>query len=879
MKKNMFILVFAGFFTAMFLSVLAETIEKKNYVTSRVSTKPPIIDGNLNDSAWQAVEWESNFIQHDPYEGVEPSQRTSFKILYDNNNMYFAVRAHDTEADKIDARLARRDEIGGDFIGLQIDSYFDHRTAFTFMVNAGGVKMDGIFTNDGEDEDWTLDPIWYAKTSIDENGWSAEIKIPLSQLRYGKKEVQIWGLQVSRMLHRKTELSLWQHIPKSAPGWTHNFGELQGITGLKPPRRIEFLPYIVGQVETMKPEAGNPYITGHKKTLNFGLDGKIGLSSDLTVDFTINPDFGQVEADPSVVNLTAYETYFEEKRPFFIEGKNIFAYSLMIGDGDNANNNLFYSRRIGRSPSYYPDTKKGEYVNMPQNSTILGAMKLSGKTKKGLSIGILDAVTQAENAEIDNNGERRFKAVAPLTNYFISRIQKDLNDGATSFGGVFTNTSRNISHKHLEYLNKTAYTGGFDFSHRWKERTWFIQAKTVFSHIAGTKEAMLRQQRSSRRYFQRPDQNYMEVDSNRTSLSGYGGSLFFGRQGNSHVNFMVGGYWNSPGFEINDIGYMRQTDQIMQFCWTGLSWWKPFSIFRSMNISISQWNAWSFGKEKLGSGGNFNINAQFKNFWRYNFGVNYQSRQFSTTLLRGGDGMYLPSNFGFFMSLHTDQKKVVSFNINGNYSKKKDKFSRNKNLSAGISFRPTKMFSISLNPFYNVNRNDLQYVKGFDYLDDRRYIFGRLTQQTIGMVIRFNYNVSPDLSIQYYGQPFISAGAYSGLKYIINPRADIYANRFHVFTGNEIEYRAAVEAYYLDEQGDGSVDYTVSNPDFNFRQFQSNLIIRWEYSPGSTIYFVWSQGRTGSGGNAFSPQLDMRELFTVHPHNVFLVKFNHWFSL
>lgn len=875
--KNLIVFLCTGILS---LPVFSRNIDKRVYHTKYINPVPPVIDGHMNDEIWQKVEWGSGFVQHEPCEGDPPSQATAFKILYDNKNIYIGIRAYDTEPEKIDTRLSRRDQIEGDLVAVQFDSYYDQQTAFTFMVNAGGGKMDGMYTNDGENQDWTPDPVWYTETSVDDKGWTAEMKIPLSQLRFSGKEQQVWGFQVGRLLFRKEELSLWQPIPRDAPGWVHRFGTLEGIQGLQSNTRVEILPYAVGKAESMLPELGNPFVNGSRRNMNFGVDGKMGITSDLTLDFTVNPDFGQVEADPSVVNLTAYETFYQEKRPFFIEGKNILSYPLMLGDGDMANNNLFYSRRIGRRPRYYPDTDDGEYVRMPENSTILGAAKMTGKTKNGLSVGVLDAVTQMEEAEIDRNGDRRFETVAPLTNYFLARMQKDYNEGATRMGGIITHTLRDIDSENLDFLNRTAVTGGLDLYHSWKDRTWFIAVKSIFSRITGTREAMIAQQRSPRRYFQRPDADYLKVDSSLTSLSGQGGSVFFGRQGNSHINFVVGSSWQSPGLEINDMGYMRESDQILQFSSVGFRWWEPFSIFRNMNINLFQWSVWNFGRANIQNGGNINMHAQFKNYWGAGFGINLNSPTFSTATLRGGPGIYLPSAWNTWFHMNTNQKNAVYFSLRGSYRKSNDGYSGNYSISPGINLRPGRMFSLELDPFYRVNRNNLQYVDEIDHNNNSRYLLSRISQTTLGMVLRLNYTITPNLTIQYYGQPFVSAGKYSRLKYVTDPKAERYQDRFHTYAGDEIEFDQETDTYYIDEDSDQETDYAVGSPDFNFRQFRSNLVIRWEYTPGSTLYLVWSQGRTDyrEDGN-YSFRNDMRDLFDVYPHDVFLIKLNKWFSL
>ncbi len=861
-------------------SALVYADEKKIYKTKRANPHPPVIDGKLTDPVWESVPWAGDFIQRQPFDGKPATQKTAFKILYDNKNIYVGIRAYDTEPDKIAKRMARRDQIDGDLVGIQLDTYYDHRTAFTFLVNAAGVKIDGIYINDGEYEDWTLDPVWYVKTSCDEKGWTAEMRIPLSQLRFGKKETHVWGLEVARLLYRKEEISFWQPIAQDAPGFVHLFGELHGIEGIKPPRHIELLPYSVGKTESMKKQPGNPFVPGRVWNGSLGLDGKIGVTSNLTLDFTVNPDFGQVEADPSVVNLTAFETFYKEKRPFFIEGKNILDYRIMMGDGDIANDNLFYSRRIGKPASYYPSTGPDEYVKMPENSSILTALKLTGKTKSGFSIGIMDAVTAREQAIIDNDGKRRYVTVEPMTNYFLGRLQKDFRRGATTVGFIVTNTYRDIKDDNLNFLNRNAVTGGFDFNHEWNNRSFFFSIKTVFSYIQGSKDAILLQQLSSRRYYQRPDANHVSVDSSLTSLSGHGGSIFIGKTGKGHFNYVFGGTWRSPGLELNDMGYLRESDMIIQFQSLSYRWWEPFAIFRSFNANINQWSVWDFGLTHTGDGGNINFNLQFKNYWFFGMGVGINSQTLSTTALRGGPALLLPSSWNAWVNLRSDPKKLLQFTINGSENILMDDYSKSYSIRPGITWRPSNRILMSFNPFYSINKMNLQYVETLSYDDDKRYIFASIKQNTLGVVLRLNLSITPNLTIQYYGQPFVSGVDYSTMKYITNPKAKKYSDRFHTYTDDEISYNSGGGYYEIDENRDGTVDYYISNPDFNFREFNSNLVIRWEYIPGSTIYFVWSQGRTGYAGTGeFSFTNDVTDLFRIYPHDVFLIKINKWFSL
>lgn len=855
-------------------------IEKRSYRTKRIDGQAPVIDGKLDDNAWESVDWGSGFIQVEPNEGQKPSQDTAFKIIYDEKNLYVAIRAFDTEPGKIEKRLSRRDNASGDVVAIQFDSLCDRRTAFSFEISAAGVKEDELITENGMnfDDDWN--PIWYTRTRIDDKGWTVEIKIPFDQLRFSKMDSHLWGLEVSRRIFRKDEASRWQFIPVNSPGYVHLFGELHGIDGIKGKREAELSPYTVGKYETFEKEEGNPFATGNAAALTGGLDGKIGVSSNLTLDFTINPDFGQVEADPSEVNLSVFETYFSEKRPFFIEGSNILKFQITGGDGGFAMDNLFYSRRIGRVPHYEPDLRDGEYIDFPDSTRIIGAFKLSGKTKKGISIAILDSVTAREEAELDFSGERRFETVEPFTNYFVMRLQKDYRAGDTRIGGMFTATNRSIHESYLDFLHREAYTGGIDFVHNWKQKTYYVIFRAIFSHVRGSKEAIAETQLSSRRYYQRPDAGYLDFDPNRTSLTGHGGTISLGREGTGHVMYSGGVTWRSPGLELNDVGYLRSANQIMQWFWLGYRIWKPFSIFRSVHLNLNQYQGWDFGQNRLFNGMNINLNAYLKNYWSIGMGVEANFRGLSNTELRGGPALATPGGYFSWFFIGSDYRKKFNVELDGHLQHgEKDSFS-GKEISIELNYRPIQSLSIELEPSINWGETELQYVDTLDYGQDTRYLFAYLDQKTVAIEIRLDFSLTPDLSIQYYGQPFISAGKYSRFKRIIEPRAKNYSDRFQVFPGSQVGYDAENEMYNFDENGDGLVDYSVAQPDFNFRQFRSNLVIRWEFKPGSTLYLVWSQGRTGFEQiGDFSFRRDWRGLFDVAPYNVFLVKFTYLFNL
>ena len=689
----------AGTLRAQFNPPQAPT-PRKNYAAAYVNPHAPAIDGKLDDPVWAGAGWEGGFIQSRPYEGREPSQKTEFKITYDEHAIYIAVRALDSRTHEIERRISRRDNCGGDTVSVSIDSLFDHLTAYVFTVNACGVKADQMVVNGGMDysdeHDMSWDPIWDAAAAIDQNGWTAEMSIPFSQLRFGNKELQVWGLQVSRYLFRLSEESEWQPIPRNAPGYVHLYGELRGLRGLASPHQFEIMPYTVGRLKTYRAEPGNPFSTGSDRSLVGGLDGKIGVTSDLTMNFTVNPDFGQVEADPSVVNLTAYETYFEEKRPFFIEGRNILNYQLVGGDGESSSDNLFYSRRIGRYPQYVPDT--GAYLEMPEATPILGAFKLTGKTRSGLSIGVLDSLTARESALLSDGGVPYGLPVEPLTNYFVARAQQDYNGGATTLGGMLTSVNRDIRNANLSFLHDAAQTGGLDFFHSWKNKTYYFSLKTIFSRVHGSPEAILATQTSSVRYFQRPDADYLKVDPTRRSLFGTGGSVEIGKQGGGHWQYVAGFTWRSPGLELNDVGFLRQTDQMTEYVWAGYNVYEPAGIFRSYSVNLNQRATWNFGGQTTSNGGNFNAWGQFKNFWSAGLGLNLSAESLSPSSLRGGPSLRQAPLRSLWFNVQTDNRRKIRLSLSASGTERTNGDSEYWSVRPALNIVPSPALTLSFEP-------------------------------------------------------------------------------------------------------------------------------------------------------------------------------------
>ncbi|OGC10233.1 hypothetical protein A2V82_09680 [candidate division KSB1 bacterium RBG_16_48_16] len=853
---------------------------KRQYKAMRINSSAPEVDGVLNDPIWRKAAKAQGFVQIMPHEGQPASEKTFFQIVYDDHNLYVGIYAFDLSPDDIVGRTTRRDDISeSDMVGVFIDSYSDKRTAFEFSVNPVGVKKDVIHSDGGEIEDPSWEPVWFVATSKNDLGWFAEMRIPFSQLRYANHREHTWGIEIYRYIFRRQELSGWQFIPHNAPLMVPLFGELLGLKNITAPLRLELLPYSVASRHTYKTGSANGPVKELDNFLSGGLDGKIALSSDMTLDFAINPDFGQVEADPSEVNLTAFETFFEEKRPFFIEGKNIFSYPLTNTSLDASQEQIYYSRRIGRAPQYSPTVQSNYSLNVPATTSILGALKLTGKTAHGYSFAILDAVTAEEKALLSAGQTHQDITVEPLANFFVGRLQKDLHQGGTTFGGIFTGTHRDISSPNLLFLNKEAYAGGVDLSHTWHNREYKFDFSASLSQIAGDKQALLEAQTSSARYFQRPDASHLDLDSSRTSLSGNGGYIGIGKIGGGHWRYFLGGYWRTPGFELNDIGYLRRADQIMQLAHIGYDYWTPIGLARRLLINIDQWAGWNFGREKIFGEQHINFMLQFLSYHWLGMGITRNDEQLSPYFLRGGPAFLLPSSWSNWIQFYSDSRYALSASLSlVNYWRETDS-SETHTLRASMLWRPGSRISLSVQPLFSWKNDPLQYVATVSPDNQSRYIFAAIQQKTLGIVFRLNYSITSNFSIQFYGQPFISTGQYSRYKRITNPRAKDYAGRFKSYDPLEIDLNSTGNAIHIDENVDGITDFSIGNPDFNFRQFRSNLVIRWEYLPGSTLYFVWSQGRTGlEYPDGFSAIDDMNALFHLYPENVFLLKMNYWLS-
>ncbi len=858
-------------------------VAKKIYVTATIGQEqPPVVDGLLNDPVWNIVEWAGDYVEFQPDENTPPSFQTKFKIVYDSKNLYIGVRCYDAEPDKIVKRLSRRDGFEGDFIEFNIDSYHDKRTAFSFTTSVSGVKGDEFVSNNGNNWDVSWNPIWYTKTNIDEEGWTAEFKIPLSQLKFGSAENQVWGLQSTRRIFRAEERSVWQRKPVDQPGWVSEFGELHGLKNIEPQKQLEIQPYTVTSGETYEAEDGNPFRDGSESDFTVGLDAKIGITNDLTLDLTVNPDFGQVEADPSAIALDGFQIFFREQRPFFVENKNIFDFRLSESEAGNTFgfDNLFYSRRIGRSPQRSPDSGDNEFVDQPDNTPIIGAAKFSGKTKDGWAIGVLESVTANRYAIIRNGaGDERREIVEPLTNYFVGRLQKDFNNRNSYVGGIFTATNRDNLSPQLDFLHKSAFTGGLDFKHQWNNRDWYVEGNFIFSNVKGSAEAITNTQESITHLFQRVDADHVEVDTNKTSLTGSGGNVQIGKVGNGHWKFESGGTWRSPELELNDLGFQRQADDIRHYTWIGYQTLKPDSTFRRVGINYNHWTAWDFDGNHNYLQFNTNSWQNWKNNWFTNVGFNYAAVDYDNFALRGGPRLRQSPWMSFWNSINTDNRKKVRFSAFHNGRKAVDNSFSSYFVEAGLIYQPINALRISAFPSLRINNDKLQYIDNFDDVNGSvRYLNGEIDQRTLSMSFRLNYTINPNLTIQYWGQPFISRGRYSNFKHITTATAKHFEDRFTSYGANHLTF--ADGSYSVDDDLNGTEDFSFDNPDFSFVQFRSNLVIRWEYIPGSEIFLVWSQDVSQDGDPSAGLLSSLGDnIFGQKPQNIFLLKATYRFVL
>jgi hypothetical protein len=799
--------------------------------------RAPEIDGSDADAVWRNAPEITGFQVFDPGEGGKPLHPTSARVAYDDHNLYVFTRMFDPEPHKIERILGRRDvRVAGDHIKLLIDSYRDRRSGYQFAVNPAGVKRDYTISDDvNEDDSW--DGVWHVATRIDSLGWTAEFRIPLSQLRFPRADEHTFGFAIARDIGSTGERSSWPLYRRSVRGISSQFGDLVGLRGLASPRQVEAAPYVVARNESRL----TPGDWERRQAMNVGADLKIGLLSNLTLNVAVNPDFGQVEADPAVLNLTAFETSFEERRPFFLEATDIFNFSNWT--------QLFYSRRIGRAPQL-SGLVSDPYAQVPGNSTIAGAAKLTGRFANGIALGGLVAHTLEENV-----GDI---AVEPATTYGVLRLQRDMRGGASGIGLMATGMHRSLDDVSSRLLREDAFTSGVNARHRFMDRKYEISGSLAASTVRGSPQAIARTQRSSVHYYHRPDGG-LDYDTTRTSLSGI--------SANANMQKVTGVWrfgarylYTSPGFEVNDVGFLNRADWHWGMVEGSYRSRQPNKVWRSASGFLQQWvegNAAGVpNANSIESGWQMELHNRLRvsvNSWAQNLFPAFCDR-----CSRGGPALRLSPFANVLVNLSGDARKTVIPSFAAIYTTGDEGRTMLWRVRPYVTVRQASNLSWELGTRYQLNRDNTQWVtnRGVIGSDTTHYVFGHLDQHLLSFTARLNYTPRPTLTFQFYGEPFVTTGEYSNLRELsATPRAESYDERFRATTVSSVA-------------------------GFNVKQFRSNAVIRWEYQPGSTLYLVWQQARDESWRDlgTFDAERDYRNLFRARPDNTLLMKVSYWMN-
>jgi hypothetical protein len=812
------------------------------------AVQPPIIDGKDDDAIWRDAPPITAFRQWQPTEGKEPRFRTEAKVAYDAANLFVFVRAFDPHPDSIIRLLERRDSFTpSDMIWLWVDSYHDRRTGYEFGVNAAGVKIDMAIYNDGN-EDSAWDAVWDVATRIDSLGWTAEFRIPLSQLRYASGRSHTFGLMIDRDIYRYAERVSWPMLSQSRPGMASQFGALEGLDDLETPRRLEAMPYLV--TKNASQITNNRF--SDRSNVTVGGDLKYRVASNITLDATINPDFGQVEADPAVLNLSAYESFFDERRPFFVAGRGLFRFDVNCNNVNCSSEGLYYSRRIGRTPQLagtYNDT-------VPQQpTTIVGAAKLIGRLPHGFTLGVLDATTQREAPRADTTYE-------PASNYAVVRALQELRGGNTSFGAIVTAVNRTQDRWTSPYLVSSAYVGAVDFRHRFLGNRYEISGTYDASRVSGSRAAMLGLQTDPVHYYQRPDGG-LPLDSNRTVLGGDAEEFKFDKVGGQHLMFESAYQRRSAGFEINDLGYLRRADQQSWNTWVGFFDRREHLFYKRFQWNNNWWQYWTTAGLPEEAAYNTNTHITLKNDWQFHVGgtLGQLGGVYDDRASRGGPAVRVDKYIAPWMGINGNDRRPVVPMVWINYWRGTGGRGSSFNMGPEIDYKVAGRFSSALSFNWTRNVSDNQWYGRFtDSLNVAHYTFAHMKQWTQSATIRLNYTFSPTMSLQAYTQPFVSKGTYTNVRQLSGtPRAEDYDARFAPYDNPSV----------------------TNNPGgFNFKQFQSNIVFRWEYRPGSTLFVVWNEGRQGyaqaEGTRSFDG--DVRDLMRLHPANTFLIKASYWLN-
>jgi hypothetical protein len=831
------------------------------------------VDGKIDDAVWKTATPVTDFVQKEPVEGGVPTDKLEVRFLYDDAALYVGTRVISKDPLHIQAPVSRRDNISqAEHIWISLDSYRDKRTAYSFGVSASGVRGDWYHPSDDETNlDMSFDPVWEAAAHIDETGWTSEMRIPFSQLRFNAGDIQNWGLNIDHWIPSRNEDVFWIPVPRNGTGWSSRMGTLAGIQGIKPARRLEVTPYIATDA-TMNGnrDRNDPFDDGRNLAGRVGGDLKMGLGPSLTLQATVNPDFGQVEADPAEVNLSAFETFFSEKRPFFIEGNQ-----LLAGAG-----NYFYSRRVGARPR---GSAPGDYVDYPSASTILGAAKLTGRLASGTSLGALAAVTSAEDARTFDLDTREFKSVkvTPLAGYGVGRLQREFGKTTSTVGLTLTGVQRDLGDDSplSKLLNRSAYSGGLDMNYRMAGGAYSIDGLLGFSYIEGDSTAILNVQRSSARYFQRPDAESYHLDPSRRSLTGGNGYIALNKNSGKHWLGGFGTGFESPGFELNDAGRLSTADGITGEVYLRYRETQPGTLLRSYSVQLSQENEWNYDRDRQFGTIRTDWSATLKNFWTVNITGWHDFRSLDQRLTRGGPLMQTGYNNTGIISIGNSFAAKTRWTGRVYYGV--DEFGEPTNrISGSLSIRPTPQWQLRIDPNYLRYVDPRQYVRAIDggpqSTFGKRYIFGRVDRAEFFTDIRVNYTLRPDLSLEVYAQPFAASGAYSNFGQLAAAGSRDLLK--YGKNGTTI-VKSADGSYVVTDPGVGgsTASFSVPQLDYNVRSVRSNVVLRWEYRPGSTLFIVWQQNREGEESRGDLVRVD--DLFGGYSKvgtNFFAIKANFW---
>jgi hypothetical protein len=853
------------------------------------------IDGKLDESGWAAATPIGDLIQSSPNEGKPPSEKTVIRVLYDESAIYLGARMYDSQGKKgVKAVLTRRDQLlnSGDLtsdkIAFVFDPFHDKNTRIWFEVNPLGVK------GDHANGDNSFDPVWDVATSVDDSGWVAEFRIPLSQLRFSRDPQQLWGMQVWRAIDRLNENDMWAFWRNNEFGGPAYFGTLEGMTLASQPRQIELVPYATSRATLDEPRSGDPYHNKREMLYRAGADLKVNVTSNLTLDATVNPDFGQVEVDPAVVNLSVFETTFSEKRPFFISNSQYFStggFSCYFCSNVSSLN-LIYTRRIGRSPQLSGLVgSRAEFMDATDATTILGAAKVTGRTKGGLTVGLMDAVTNSENAKfrLEGSTDDQEQEVEPLANYFIGRLRKDFRGGSTRIGTIATMVNRKLDNDdEVARLRNRANAVGFDIDHRWKNREYSFNFQSAITQIAGDTAAIRRAQESSARFYQRVGRDESsdglfdtDYDPTRTTLNGYG---FYARLAKETGNWLAETTqnWRSPGFEANDMGVLNRADYKWMLANVARQWTTPGSWYRFLWLSTGAQQQLNYEGDRNDAEIHSNVSTTLKNYWNANVFHIFHPSTLDERLTRGGPTVRRYGYNYFNFGLNGDGRKPIVWGMNINYSRPVDNSEGGRTAYYPfVTIKPSASTSVSISPGWDHDFTAQQFVTSFSDpnaiagFGGRRYIFGRLEQKSFSVDTRVNATFTPTLTLQLYAQPFLASGHYTSFKEFAKPKS---GDMIYFGKDNGSTVATTSSGYTIDPDGAGpAAAFNVGNPDFNVRSLRGTAVMRWEYRPGSTIFFVWTQQREGfdSFGD-FNFSRDRSALFKDRPTNIFQIKATYW---